>query len=283
MKTSIIVLCYNSSKYIGKLVESIYEYNDSDTIEIIVADNASTDDTVSEIKKLKNRVKFVDNGENYGFAKGINLASKHATGDYLLFVNPDTRWQKGTVADLVSVMESRVSIGIVGGKLLDKNGVNEKSAGRFFGLIAGVLIAFGLDDKFGVRFSPDRTQKVDFVSGGFMMIRSSLFKKLLGFDEKFFMYVEDMELCFRAKMGEYTTYFTPDAELFHEAHASGSRGFAIQNIIKGILYFHKKHGTLFSYFILKTLFMLKAVVLVSAGKLLNNKYLSETYSQALII
>ena len=114
-----------------------------------------------------------------------------------------------------------------------------------------------------------------------MMIKKELYARLGGFDEHFFMYIEDMELCFRAKLAGYWTYFTPDVVITHVGQGSSNRGFAIRNIVKGILYFHKKHGTPFSYFVVKFLFKTKALILVLVGRIMNNKYLSDTYSAVL--
>jgi GT2 family glycosyltransferase len=114
-----------------------------------------------------------------------------------------------------------------------------------------------------------------------MMVKKSVFESLSGFDEKLFMYVEDMEFCFRARQAGYFTYFTPEVQIVHTQHGSSSRANAIKNIYKGIFHFHKKHGTAFSYMFVKTLFKSKALALVVAGKMLNNKDLSRTYSAVL--
>ena len=155
-KVSIIILTYNSAKYIKKLVESIYEQNKGLDFEVIIADNASIDNTIAIIKKIEHKINFVSNGGNFGFAKGINLGTKHAKGEYFLFINPDAEFKEGSVMNMLSVFESDDRVGVVGGKLLDSLGKPEKSAGKFFGLLASILIAFGLDEKFGVRFSPNK-------------------------------------------------------------------------------------------------------------------------------
>jgi len=92
------------------------------------------------------------------------------------------------------------------------------------------------------------------------------------------MYVEDMELCFRVRKAGFDTYFTPEVVITHSGQGSSGRGFAIRNIIKGIVYFHKKHGSPLSRFLVKNLFILKCAILVLGGKIMNNKYLVETYS-----
>ena len=130
-------------------------------------------------------------------------------------------------------------------------------------------------------FQSKKISEVDWVSGAFMMIRREVFKKLEGFDKNMFMYVEDMELCFRVKKLGYNIVFFPESSLYHMEYGSSDRTFAIVNIYKGILYFYKKHGSPISYLIVKTMLVVKAGLLVMIGKIINNKYLTDTYSKAL--
>jgi GT2 family glycosyltransferase len=183
---SIIVLTYNSEKYISRLLESIKDI--SKDCEILVADNDSSDGTVKEAKKFNN-IKLIQTGANLGFAKGNNFAAKKATGDFLLFLNADTQYSNGKLEDLKTFLEVNERIAVAGGKLINRNGNPEKSAGRFFNIWETFLIILGLDEVMGVRFSSKKIRKVDFVSGGLMMVKKSIFLKLGGFDENFFMYV----------------------------------------------------------------------------------------------
>ena len=283
-KVSVIILTYNSSAYISELIKSTKEFNpDGSSFEIIVVDNSSTDDTLVKLKPFENEITIKKNEKNLGFAGGINEGAKIAKGDYLLFINPDTKFDKGKIEDLVSVFEKFGKVGIVGGKLIDKNGRAEKSTGRFFGLFEIFLMSLGLDEAFGLRSSPKEIKKVDFVSGGFMMVKKQVFEKLNGFDENFFMYVEDVDFCKRAKNAGYQTYFTPETELVHVSHGSSDRSFAIENIYKGLFYYTKKHGNIFSYYLVKLLLRLKAIVLVIIGTIFNNSYLVDTYGKVLKI
>lgn len=277
--TTIIILTFNSSRFISSLLESLNSFkNDS---EILIVDNDSSDDSVKIAKKFESYVKVIETGENLGFAKGINLGAKQAKGKYVLFINPDTILKSGKLTDLISVFEKNEKAGVVGGKLMGGNGSPEKSAGRFFGLLETLLIVLGLDESFGIRFSPKKISRVDFVSGGFMMVDSQLFKKLGGFDENFFMYVEDMEFCFRVKKAGRETYFTPEVVLAHAGQGSSSRSFAIYHIYKGILYFYKKHKSKLGYEIIKLSLHLKALAVYLFGRMTNNNYYTITYGKAL--
>lgn len=284
-KISIVILTYNSSRFILPLIKSIFDQQkkSKSEIEIIIVDNNSTDNTLNEVKKFGSKLILIENKENLGFARGINIGANKAKGEYLLFINPDTKFIKGSVEDLIPVFNSHKNVGIVGGKLVGENGKIEKSAGRIFGFWETILIALGLDEIFKVRSSPQEIQKVGFVSGGFMMVKKELFEKLNGFDENYFMYIEDMELCFRAKKYNYLTVFTPDVILNHEGHGSSNRSFAIENIYKGLFYFHKKNSFFLLYLIIKCVFLAKSALLVMLAKIINNKYLRETYSKTLKI
>jgi len=285
---SIIIVTFNSEKYIEKLLESIVKFNKGADYEIIVVDNNSKDKTVKLIQNSKFKtqnynlkLKIIENKENFGFAKGINIGAKKARGKYLLFINPDTQWNDGSINDLISLFEKDEDIGIVGGKIVNESGKPENSSGKFLGILGTFFLSLGLDEIFNYRFSPKREEEVDFVSGGFMMVRSDIFKKLSGFDENYFMYVEDMDLCFRAMKQNYKIYFSLNTTIIHEGQGSSSRSFAIKNIYKSLLYFQKKHGTKLSYFLIKSLLVLKASVLVLLGKIINNKYLVLSYKEAL--
>lgn len=275
---SIIILTYNSSRFIEALLKSLISLKKD--YEILVVDNDSSDETVKLAKKFE-EVKVFETGVNLGFAKGINFGAKKASSKYLLFINPDTVFEDGNIEDMIELFKSKRSAGIVGGKLIDVDASPEKSAGRFFNLFETILLVLGLDEAFGVRFSPEKLSKVDFVSGGFMMIKKDLFEDLGGFDENYFMYVEDMDLCFRAKRIGFNTYFTPDTVVSHVSHGSSDRSFAVVNIYKGILYFYSKHKSKLEFEIVKFMLKLKARSIYLFGRLINNSYYTNTYKKAL--
>ena len=115
------------------------------------------------------------------------------------------------------------------------------------------------------------------------MIRKNIFKELHGFDEKIFMYTEDMELCYRAKLAGYDTMFYPDVHVIHAEHGSGNRSFAIIHIYKGLLYFYKKHYSRMQYISVRLLLLIKAYVAIFIGVITQNNYLTSTYRKALAI
>ncbi len=282
-KISLIILTYNSSRYISDLLTGLMNRFDKELVnkalEILVADNASQDETVKLAKKFK-KIQVIENGGNYGFAKGNNLAVKKATGEYLLFINPDAKFIDGDIFELLKSFKDE-KVGIVGGEIMNWQKEKELSCGKFYKFFSTTLLTLGLEEFFRVRFSPEKEQFVDFVSGGFLMIRREVFEKLNGFDENYFMYIEDSDLCFRAKKIGYKTKFSPKATIQHMGQGSSNRTFAIINIYKGLVYFNKKHSNYLEYLFVRFALKTKALLLVILGKIMNNRYLVDTYSVAM--
>lgn len=278
MKPSVIVLTYNSSRFIEQMLNSLKTF--AKGCEILVVDNDSKDDSV-KIAKQFDFVKVLETGTNLGFAKGLNFGAEKATGDLLLFINPDAVLKSGKMEDLTEVFEKKEDLGVLGGKILDFKGNTENSAGKFFNLWETIAIILGLDNLLGVRFSPNKFESVDFVSGGFMMVRRSVFDKIGGFDEDFFMYVEDMDFCYRMKLAGYKTFFSPDIVIAHAGQGSSSKEFAVINIYKGILNFYKKRKDKLEYSIVRFGLQTKALTVYFLGRITHNSYYIGTYGKAL--
>ena len=285
---SIIILSYNTKDLTLRCVESVAKQYEKELeekrMEIIVVDNDSADDSVSillGLKKKTSNVSIIQNKENVGFAKGCNIGSKAAKGKYVLFLNSDTQVEDDGFIQMVKFLEKSPKVAILGGKLENNNGSIQRSCGKFYNLFNLVIMLLGLERLGFLRSSPDTIQKVDWVSGACMMVRSDVFKKLTGFDEKFFMYMEDMEICFRAQKLGFSTYFYPHLDLKHKSWGSSNRAFAIINIYRGILHFYSKHKNPFEYIIAKTLLVTKAEILILVGFLIFNKSLIERYRKAM--
>lgn len=114
-----------------------------------------------------------------------------------------------------------------------------------------------------------------------MMMRQEIFRKLKGFDEHFFMYMEDMEICFRAKKLGFSTYFYPNVNVLHKELGSSNRTFAIVHIYEGLLYFYKKHRSVFEYRLVRGLLLIKALLMILLGYVVRNSYLTSAYRKAL--
>ncbi|MEI8402691.1 MAG: glycosyltransferase family 2 protein, partial [Alcaligenaceae bacterium] len=210
-------------------------------IEVIVVDNASVDNSVHFIKKENLKVKIIANKENYGFSKGNNIGVKEAQGKYVLFLNSDTRIQDKGFLRMVEFLDLNDRVAILGAKLENSDKSTQKSAGYFYNVFNLAILLFG-GGKFGfLRKTPSRISRIDWVSGAALMARRDIFKKIGGFEEKLFMYMEDMDLCYRAKKIGINTYVFPRAKALHLHQGSSTRSFAVKHIYKGLLYFYKKN------------------------------------------
>lgn len=291
---SIIILTYNNSRQITSLLESIFKFYMKELtdgkLELLVIDNQSSDDTIkiareylqkNNIYKLST-IHVATNPENVGFGSGLNLGMQQTKAPYVVFINPDAQMEDNKLFDMKKMFDDK-KIGIIGGKIVGTDGKPELSAGKFLNLWSFLKTNFGLErlGGGGIRFSPSKFQKVDYVSGGFMMVDREKFDLLGGFDKNLFMYMEDMELCFRARQKGFDTYFYPDAVVKHEKHGSSSRAFAIVNIYKGTLYYFKKHKSSASYFLVQFLLRLKAILLIIVGSITRNSALTKTYEEAI--
>lgn len=288
IKLSIVILSYNTKDLTIaclKSIDSQYKQElEKKELEIIVVDNNSSDGSASAINKLQlsiNNLRLIENKENLGFARGCNIGAKTAKGKYILFLNSDTQVLDKGFLSMTSFLDKNESVAILGGKLENNDGSVQRSCGKFYSLFNLVIMLLGFE-RFGfLRSSPGKIQKVDWVSGACMMVRSDVFEKLVGFDEKLFMYVEDMEICYRANKLGLLTYFYPNLSLRHKSLGSSNRTFAIINIYKGILHFYSKHKTYLEYLIVKALLITKAVILILVGFLTFDSELRNRYRQAI--
>lgn len=288
MTLSIVILSYNTPDMVLDCVSSLSnQFKDElgkKSLEIIVVDNASEKENLEKLEKqLKQTavIKLIKNNENLGFGGGCNLGAKNSKGEYVLFLNSDTTTTDRGFLEMVIFLKSKPEIGVLGGKLFNSDGSPQRSAGKFYNLLNFFIMLFG-GERFGfLRSSPDKTCQVDWVSGACFMAKKEIFNKLGGFDEKLFMYVEDMEFCYRVKRAGNKVYFFPDVKVYHKEHGSSSRTFAVVNIYRGIMYFYKKHKSKIEYRIVSFFLWLKALIIYLLGRITNNNYYVSTYKEAL--
>ena len=275
---SIIILSYNTQELLKQCLTSIFKHIHGIQFEVIIVDNNSHDGSVEMVKKNFPKVLLIENKENAGFAKGANVGAQKARGEYLLFLNSDTTMIDQGVRNMISYMEKYPGVAIVGGNLQNHEGGTSKSFGEFLTLPEVILMLFF--DR-GRKKDRKTVSPVEWVSGGYMLVRAAVFDKIGGFDEHFFMYLEDMELCYRVKKDGLNVVYYPDAKVKHVGQGSSNRSFAIVNIYRGLQYFYKKHRSLPEYLLLKFLLVDKAVSAILAGSLTGNRYLITTYKKAL--
>ena len=203
-KVSIIIVNYNGKELLQKCLDSLLNVK-YDNFEIILVDNNSTDGTVEFITKNHPSIILIKLDSNKGFAEPNNIAAKIAKGEYLLFLNNDTVVTHNFISEMVKVMETDKKIAICQSLLLKPDGSID-SSGDFI-------------DNLGVVYNSktkiDEIREVSSAKGASMLVRSDIFKKLNGFDQKFFVTFEDVDLCWRSWILGYRVLIIPASIVYH--------------------------------------------------------------------
>ena len=255
---SIIIVAYNSCDFIPACLKSVRDACEGIDSQIIVLDNGSKDRITPEIKKFFPEVLWLDSQENLGFGKGCNLAEKHATKPFLFFINPDTVVSRDSFTKVLDFMEEHPESGTVGCRILNEDGSIQWACRRSFPtIISAVSKTIGLaalfpNSKMLASYNmtyadPDEMIEVDAISGSFFCIRRDVYEKLNGFDEDFFMYGEDLDLCFRTKQMGLHNYYTPITNILHFKGQScrTRRCGSYVDFYKAMLIFVRKHKDLY--------------------------------------
>ncbi|MEO6941247.1 MAG: glycosyltransferase [Candidatus Kapaibacterium sp.] len=228
MDISVIIVNYNVKEFLrGALlsVERSLEHG-ALTGEIIVVDNASADDSARMVREEFPSVKLYALAENLGFGRANNLGMKHASGDYFLILNPDTIVGEDTLRVMVDFMRSHSNVGLAGCKLLNGDGTFQLSCRRGFPTPwASFTKLFGLSRffpnsrlfaRYNLTYLPiDETYEVDALGGAFMTMSRAAYNATGGFDEHYFMYGEDIDLCFQVKKQGFKVYYVPTTATIH--------------------------------------------------------------------
>lgn len=283
MDLSVIIVNFNTKDLLRQCLNSVFKQTDGINFEVIVVDNASADGSAGMTKKEFSQAKLIKNAKNLGFAQANNQAFRQAQGEFVLLLNSDTTIKDNALAKLVKFGRSQPDLGIAGPKLLNPDTTVQASAGRFYTLPVTV-ISLLRGDQF-LRISPDKVSRVDWVSGACFLIKKEVIERIGLLDEKFFMYVEEMEYCYRAKKAGYQTYFYPQAKVIHRVGGSSLHGWpgrqkAILGIYQGLIWFYQKHFSPWQLFVLKLLLQTKAAGAYLFGLMTGNDYLKETYAKA---
>ncbi len=203
MDLSIIIVSYNTSDLIGTCLNSVIEPDDL-VKEVFVVDNASSDDSASYIKKNFPFVNLTVNPENKGFATANNQVSSLCAGRYIFFLNPDTRVMPGAFKKALSFMDARPHIGLAGTKLINPDGsLHESVSYRYPGQKHTTGELSGLQGPIAC------------VQGSSMIARTDIIRKVGGFDEDFFLYGEDEDLCLRTRKLGYEIGYIEEAVVMH--------------------------------------------------------------------
>ncbi len=234
IKLSVIIVNYNVKEFVLNSISSIKKASKNIPVEIIVVDNASEDGSPEIIAQRFPEVKLIANKENLGFGKANNQALEIAKGEYILLLNPDTLLKDNTLAEMIKFMETHSDAGLATCKVLNPDGTLQLACRRSFPRpwvsftkISGLSSLFPkskLFAKYNLTYlDENETYTVDAVSGSFMFLRKKAIDDVGGFDPDFFMYGEDLDLCYRIKEKGWKVYYYPGTEIIHYKGESAKR------------------------------------------------------------
>ncbi len=231
MDVSIVIVSYNSQRVLKPCLESLERQTFSGKAEVIIVDNASHDGTPEMIERDFPWVKLVAGKENVGFSRGVNLGIREASMRYLLVLNPDTVVRENSVERLVRFMEEHEDAGIVGPKLVFPDETLQYSCRRFYTwkvlllrrTFLGKLFknSKAVSEHLMLDYDHATTREVDWILGACMLVRREAIESVGLMDERFFLYFEDVDWCYRMNQKGWKVYYYPEAVVIH-AHARES-------------------------------------------------------------
>lgn len=250
MQLSVIILNYNVRYFLEQCVLSVQKALEGIDSEIIVIDNASSDDSCEMMKTKFPHIKLIENAANLGFPKGNNIGVAQAKGDYVCILNPDTVVAEDTFAKILNTENWTLNTGIIGCKLIDGAGnfLPESKRGVPTPWVAFTKI-FGLykiSNYFGKYYaqhlSENESGKVDILVGAFMVMKRDLYLEVGGFDENCFMYSDDIDLSYLVlKTGKSNYYFHETSVIHYKGESTVRDGTYMKRFREAMQFFYKKH------------------------------------------
>jgi GT2 family glycosyltransferase len=265
MDLSILIVTYNSRRLIGPLLSRLKADMAQLDAEVVLVDNASADGTAAAVRESHPWVRLIASSANLGFAAANNLAARHAGGRHLLLLNPDAMPAPGALQRGVELMDRHPQAGLGGGELRGADGSRQPSARMFptlrdeFFTLAGLAarhpgsrLFARLDRRWA---DPEQPARVDWIPGAFAFVPAAVWRRLGGFDERFFMYYEEVDLCRRMRDAGLQVHYWPELKATHIGGAS-ARTVANARVSRSgsqleswrmrsaLLYYRKQHGAL---------------------------------------
>ncbi len=258
-KVSVVIVTYNSMPPLEDCLRSLKEGINGTNLEVVNVDNSSTDNSPEVVRRYFPDATIIRNDTNVGFGRACNIAAEKASGDYLLFLNPDLQIDNDSIERLLAVCRKQERVGTAVGRMRFPDGTFQAtcrrlpgfnnmvfSRGSIFSRVANANGHYTLPDY-------DQVTAVPAAAGTMMMIRKKLFDEVGGFDSRFFMFMEDVDLCLRLGLLGYRNYFVPEAGAVH-LWGRGSRAGKFRRNLHHHLnvwrYFMKHHGNILTYTLL---------------------------------
>lgn len=218
-RLSVSIVNFNAGDYLLDCLSSLESIKDEvDNLEIIIVDNASTDNSIEVVRKKFPNITYILNESNLGFGKAHNIALKKAKNEYLLILNPDSKILKGTLKHMLSFMEENPNVGAASALVEKEDGSMDLASHRGFPTpwASFLYYVLGNDSLYHLKNRDlSKTHEVDSIVGAFFLTRKSILEKVGYFDEDYFMYGEDLDLCLRIKNAGYRVMYVPEVKILH--------------------------------------------------------------------
>ncbi len=255
---SIIYVYYNTPDEIIRSIASIPNAVEKFTYEIIIINNLSPRPVPNQLTKIK-YIQIINNNENKGYGGALNQGAKIAKGKYLLLVNPDTIFLKSSIRDLITKISQDSNIGIIGPQFLDQD-KNVSITGTGIPILPDAMFALSVLHKIFPRnfysnrfnlsqFDRYKESEIPVICGACMLMKKSFFEEIHGFDEQFFMYFEESDLCYRIKKAGKNILYYPKAKVIHLGGRSSNDKLWIRKVFEESRYkfFKKYHNPIIAF------------------------------------
>ena len=279
MDLSVVIVNYQTFELTKNTIDSILKYDYSFEYEIFVVDNASSDDSLARLEDyFKDKVKFIALRENNGFAAGNNQALRQATGKYQLLLNSDTIVWQNTLQDIYDYMEKHDDVGACGCRVLLEDGELDKACKRSFPNVKNSFFRLfhiptkSEDDNYNLTSLPDdEICEIDCLTGAFMFMRKDALDMAGLLDETFFMYGEDIDLCYRIKKAGWKIIYYGKSRITHLKGASSKKqkNKLIYEFYRAMYIYYRKHHAGESSFIVNIIVYIGIAVLCILKLFLN--------------
>lgn len=280
---SVIIVNYNVKEFLANLLSSVNKAANNLNIEIIVVDNASKDHSVPYLKEKYPDVIYIENERNIGFGKANNQAIDIARGKYSLLINPDTIIRENTLSELKNHLDEHPKTGAAGCKIINPDGTFALESRRSIPTpwsalwkVMGLTALFPKSKTFADYYmswmDENKPSQVPVLSGSFMFCRTEVLHKINGFDEQFFMYGEDIDLCYRINQIGYDIDYVPSTSIIHYKGESTKKGNLDYIVLfnKALYQFFKKHYS-YGYSLFFRLLIVLGIILRGTVHYLKNQ------------
>ena len=279
MDLSVVIVNYQTFELTKNTINSIFEYDYPFELEVIVVDNASSDDSMSRLQDyFGDRVRFIASAKNNGFAAGNNQALRVVEARYVLLLNSDTIVWENTLESIYNYMEDHKDVGACGCRVLLENGELDKACKRSFPNVKNSFFRLfhiptnSADDNYNLDNLPDdEIYEIDCLTGAFMFMRKEALDTAGLLDETFFMYGEDIDLCYRIKNSGWKIIYYGESKITHLKGASSKKQKSklIYEFYRAMYIYYKKHHAEESSFIVNIVVYIGIAVLCILKLFLN--------------